>query len=46
MSQKALRIILLVVVLLVVLVGSFSGGFLAGNIFQKVSTSGTNTPIN
>jgi carboxyl-terminal processing protease len=45
MSQKALRITLFVVVLLVVLVGSFSGGFLAGNVFQKVSASGSGIPL-
>lgn len=45
MSQKALRITLVVVVLLVVLVGSFSGGFLAGNVFQKVTASGGNVPL-
>lgn len=45
MSQKALRITLIVVGLLVVLVGSFSGGFLAGNVFQKVSASGSSIPL-
>jgi carboxyl-terminal processing protease len=45
MSQKALRVTLIVVGLLVVLVGSFSGGFLAGNVFQKAAISGSNIPL-
>lgn len=46
MSQKAVRNILIVCLLLVVLVGSFSGGFLAGNVFQGISGSGNIFPPN
>jgi carboxyl-terminal processing protease len=45
MTNKALRVVLVTTTLLIVIAGAFSGGFLAGNVYQKASTSGTNIPI-
>ena len=45
MSNKALRVILVTTTLLIVIAGAFSGGFLAGNVYQKASSDGTNIPI-
>jgi carboxyl-terminal processing protease len=45
MTNKALRVILITTTLLIVIAGAFSGGFLAGNVYQKASTNGTNIPI-
>jgi carboxyl-terminal processing protease len=45
MTNKALRVVLVTTTLLIVIAGAFSGGFLAGNVYQKASTNGTNIPI-
>ncbi len=45
MTNKALKVVLITTTLLIVIAGAFSGGFLAGNVYQKASTNGTNIPI-
>jgi carboxyl-terminal processing protease len=45
MSNKALKIILVTTTLIIVIAGTFSGGFLAGNVYQKALNEGTNNPL-
>ncbi len=45
MTNKALRVVLITTTLLIVIAGSFSGGFLAGNVYQKALNEGTNNPL-
>lgn len=45
MSSRFIKIIVAITILLVVVVGSFSGGFLAGNVFQKYTNGNSTTPV-
>jgi carboxyl-terminal processing protease len=45
MSNKVLKVILVTTTLIIVIAGTFSGGFLAGNVYQKALNEGTNNPL-
>ncbi len=45
MTNKAVRIILIITGVIIILVGSFSGGFLAGNVFSEYSSTSIDLPL-
>lgn len=45
MSSKLIKIIIAVTGLLIIVVGAFSGGFLAGNVFQKYTNESNTTTV-